>query len=79
MTPFYLKFSSASEAAAALTEAYGADDDGMTVRFSHEHAIDVVGQIEGATGYHVNLMAYDLPAGLAAFEIHPATPSRVFA
>lgn len=79
MIPFYLKFSTKSAAYAALVESFGEDDQGNPILFSHEHAIDAVGEIDGVAGYHVNLMAYELPASLAAYEIHPVTPQRVFA
>lgn len=42
--------------------------------------VDTIGAIEGADGWHVNVLCDDLPAELAAFEVPPpATPFRVFA
>lgn len=46
------------------------------------HAIDVIGEIPGHPGYHANLriLADDFDtSALAAFEVHPTNPVRVWA
>lgn len=79
MQPFYLKFGTKEAASAALIDAFGEIETGSPILFSHTHALDQVGSIDGVSGWHVNLMADTLPPSLTAYEIHPVTPARIFA
>lgn len=76
MNPFYLKFADEAQAIAAMPQ-YRMDDQWQTA--SMNHALDVVGVIEGIDAFHINLMLEALPAELESFVVTPATPSRVFA
>jgi hypothetical protein len=76
MTQF-LRFPNESAWTAAASEA-GFISDGALVAYTHDRAIDVVGEIAGMAGFHVNF-AGELPEGWDAFLVTPEQPYRVFA
>ncbi len=50
------------------------------IAYSHEWACDVVGEIEGSPGWHVNIRTgSEIPAEMLPYEVFPATPTRDFA
>ena len=85
MTDFCLKFpdEATSFAAAQELDAVVETEDGPRLaRFTHRYAIDVIGEIPGETGWHVNLRIVDgspLPDELAPFVVTPTNPYRVWA
>ena len=76
MTQF-LRFPDESTWLTAAADA-GFMIDGALVAYTHDRAIDVVGEIAGMAGFHVNF-AGELPEGWDEFEVTPAAPYRVFA
>lgn len=92
MIPFYLSFASEVEAKSVLA-AFIADGEWLTA--SHDHALDPVGvlyapaQCDAAgqevvpamplPGWHVNLLACELPEAALPYLVTPATPQRGFA
>ena len=90
MLPRYLNFPDRLTADNALVAAGLAKvDKGET---TYATSVDVIGgapkendyktgytSTRTHTGFLVNVMADDLHAELAAYEVHPATPMRVFA
>jgi len=76
MTQF-LRFPDESAWLAAASEAGFMADDTL-VAYTHDHAIDVVGEITGMAGFHVNFIG-ELPDGWDGFVVTPASPYRVFA
>jgi len=51
---------------------------GTLAAYTHDRAIDVVGEIVDMAGFHVNF-AGELPDGWDGFVVSPASPYRVFA
>ena len=76
MTQF-LRFPDADAWLAAASEA-GFISDGALAAYTHDRAIDVVGEITGMAGFHVNVIG-ELPSGWDEFVVSPAQPYRVFA
>lgn len=82
---YYLRFpdEQSSFAVAQVLDAVAITEDGpRLVRFTHRYAIDVVGEIEGAEGWHVNFRILDgseLPDSLLPYVIEPAHLARVWA
>lgn len=82
---YYLRFpdEASSFAVAQALDAVAVTEDGARlVRFTHRYAIDVVGEIEGAEGWHVNFRILDgsaLPDTLLPYVVSPAEPMRVWA
>jgi hypothetical protein len=76
MTQF-LRFPDADAWTAAASEAGFMADDTL-VAYTHDRAIDVVGEIAGMAGFHVNVIG-ELPTGWSEFVVTPASPYRVFA
>ncbi len=68
----------------ALAQQHGmvaTDETGepMLIRFSHEWAIDVIGEIEGSPGWHINVRtAMDVPSDFIPYEVFPESPIRDF-
>ena len=85
VSDFALRFADeeASFAVAIALDAVVTTEDGPRLaRFTHRYALDVIGEIEGADGWHVNFRILDgspLPAELAAFVVTPELPARVWA
>ena len=52
--------------------------DGALVAYTHDRAIDVVGEITDMVGFHVNFVG-ELLFGWDEFVVTPAAPYRVFA
>ena len=73
----FLRFPDEPAWTTAATEAGFLIDETLTA-YTHDHAIDVVGQIPDVDGWHVNF-AGELPAGWGEFLVTPAEPYRVFA
>jgi hypothetical protein len=80
----YMKAGTADELLAALPEAWK-DAQGQPLLQGLDHALDVVGEMEGLDGqaaWHLNLRlreGVELPAALAGFELAVAQPRRQFA
>ena len=73
----YLRFTNEFAWTSAATEAGFLIDDPLTA-YTHDRAIDVVGQIPETEGFHVNF-AGELPDGWDNYLVEPANPYRVFA
>ena len=73
----YLRFPDESAWTAAASEAGFLIDDTLTA-YTHDRAIDVVGQIPETEGFHVNF-AGELPDKWDNYLVEPANPYRVFA
>lgn len=78
MTTF-LKFPDEQTAIDVLAQFRSTDEEGnpIWVTGSHEHALDIVGEIPDVAGYHINF-AGSLPEAALPYEVFPVTPSRVF-
>ena len=76
MTQF-LRFPDADAWTAAAFEAGFITGDTL-IAYTHDRAIDVVGEIAGMDGFHVNFIG-ELPEGWDGFVVTPASPYRVFA
>jgi hypothetical protein len=76
MTQF-LRFPDADAWLTAASEAGFITDDTL-VAYTHDRAIDVVGEITGMAGFHVNFIG-ELQEGWDAFLVTPEQPYRVFA
>jgi hypothetical protein len=76
MTQF-LRFPDADTWLTAASEAGFMADDTL-VAYTHERAIDVVGEITDMAGFHVNYSGV-LPEGWDEFVVNPDNPYRVFA
>jgi hypothetical protein len=73
----FLRFPDESAWLAAAAEAGFMVDDTL-VAYTHDRAIDVVGEIVDMAGFHVNYSGV-LPETWAEFLVEPAAPYRVFA
>ena len=76
MTQF-LRFPDESTWLTAAADA-GFISDGALVAYTHDRAIDVVGEIADMAGFHVNFAGV-LPEGWGEFVVTPDNPYRVFA
>ena len=74
---YYLRFPDESTWTAAATEAGFLIDDTL-VAYTHDRAIDVVGEIPELNGWHVNYIG-DLPDGWEEYVVSPENPVRVWA
>ena len=74
---YYLRFPDESLWTAAATEAGFITDDTLTA-YTHDRAIDVVGEISELDGWHVNF-AGELPDGWEEYVVSPENPVRVWA
>jgi hypothetical protein len=74
----YLRFPDAVSGMAALDDAGLLDDDLNPITASHTHALDLIGAIDGYSGWHVNYIG-ELPVGWADYAVSPEQPVRVFA
>lgn len=74
---YYLRFPDESLWTAAATEAGFLIDDTLTA-YTHDRAIDVVGEIPELDGWHVNF-AGELPDGWEEYVVSPENPVRVWA
>ena len=73
----FLRFPDESTWTAAATEAGFIVDDALAA-YTHDRAIDVVGEISELDGWHVNYIG-ELPDGWEEFLVTPNDPYRVFA
>lgn len=70
MKAIYLKFP--DEKTAEAVKAYeGRDVEG--------YSVDIIGGIDGADGFHVNMLVPDDFAEFKAYEIEPQSPRQIFA
>ena len=76
MTKF-LRFPDESTWLTAAADA-GFMIDGVLFAYTHDRAIDVIGEITDMVGFHVNFAGV-LPEGWDGFVVTPAAPYRVFA
>jgi hypothetical protein len=74
----YLRFPDKATGMATLTKAGFTDAEGTVLTASHIHALDVIGLIDGYSGWHVNYIG-DLPSDWTVYLVTPAEPIRVFA
>ena len=72
----FLRFPDANAWTEAATEAGFITDDTLTA-YTHDRAIDVVGEIPELNGWHVNF-AGELPDGWEEFAVSPENPVRVW-
>jgi hypothetical protein len=72
----FLRFPDADAWTAAATEAGFITDDTLAA-YTHDHAIDVVGEIPELDGWHINF-AGELPDGWEQYAVEPANPVRVW-
>jgi hypothetical protein len=75
--PFF-RFPDAVAGMTALDDAGLLDDDLNPITASHTHALDVIGAIDGYSGWHVNYLG-ELPNNWMGYLVTPAEPIRVFA
>ena len=73
----FLRFPDADAWTAAATEAGFITDDTLAA-YTHDRAIDVVGEIPELDGWHINF-AGELPDGWEEYVVSPEQPVRVFA
>lgn len=74
----YLRFPDAVAGMAALDDAGLLNGDLNFITASHNHALDVIGVIDGCSGWHVNYLG-ELPNNWTVYLVTPAEPVRVFA
>jgi hypothetical protein len=80
MNDYCLKFNSEDTFIGILQSISNLDTVG-SVSFNHKYAFDVIGNIDGVVGWHVNLRIIDgseLPEVFQQYTITPATPCRVW-
>ena len=73
----FLRFPDESTWTDVATEAGFLIDDTLTA-YTHDRAIDVVGEIPELDSWHVNF-AGELPDGWEQYAVSPANPVRVWA
>ena len=73
----FLRFPDADAWTAAAIEAGFITDDTLAA-YTHDRAIDVVGEIPELNGWHINF-AGELPDGWEEYVVRPEQPVRVFA
>ena len=73
----FLRFPDESTWTAAAADA-GFMVDGVLAAYTHDRAIDVIGEITDMVGFHVNFAGV-LPEGWEEFLVNPVEPYRVFA
>jgi hypothetical protein len=73
----YLRFSDAIAGMAALDDAGLLDDDLNFIIASHNHALDVIGEIPECAGWHVNFIG-KLPEEWEEYVVTPLNPIRIF-
>lgn len=56
---------------------FASDADAVDILAVYSGIIDIIGEIEGATGWHVNVRGPKLPE-LLAYAVEAATPFRVW-
>jgi hypothetical protein len=73
----YIRFPDEATGTAALDAAGLLNEDGEFITASHNHALDVIGEIPDIDGWHVNYIG-DLPEAWADYIVTPEQPVRVF-
>lgn len=73
----YLRFPDAETGMKALDDAGLLDGDLQFITASHNHALDVIGEIPDFDGWHVNYMG-SLPEGWVDYTVTPEQPVRIF-
>ncbi len=71
----YLRFPDESTAKIVLADYLA--EDGTWITASHNHALDVIGEIPDTAGWHVNYVG-SLPDGWDDYIVTPDQPVRVF-
>jgi hypothetical protein len=71
----YLRFPDEVTAKAVLADYLTEDNTWITA--SHNHALDVIGEIPETTGWHVNYVG-EVPEGWEQYAVTPEQPVRVF-
>jgi hypothetical protein len=74
---YFLRFSDESTWLTAAADAGFITGDTLAA-YTHDRAIDVVGEIVDMAGFHVNFAGV-LPEGWDEFVVSPDNPYRVFA
>ena len=73
----FIRFPDAETGMKALDDAGLLDGDLQFITASHNHALDVIGDIPDIDGWHVNYVG-SLPEGWADSIVTPEQPVRVF-
>ena len=73
----FIRFPDEATATAALDAAGLLNEDGEFITASHNHALDVIGEIPDIDGWHVNYVG-NLPDGWDDYIVTPDQPVRVF-
>ena len=73
----YLRFPDADTGMKALDDAGLLDADRNPITASHDHALDVVGEIPETVGWHINYCG-DIPEDWEQYFVNPEQPVRVF-
>ena len=73
----FIRFPDAETGMKALDDAGLLDGDLQFITASHNHALDVIGDIPDIDGWHVNYVG-SLPEGWADYIVTPEQPVRVF-
>lgn len=71
----YLRFP--DEATGMVVLAAYRTEDGDWITASHDHALDVIGEISEMPGWHVNYIG-ELPDNWEQYVVTPEKPVRVF-
>jgi hypothetical protein len=75
MTDYYLKFTDQQQALEVMQSFTYTDDDGVHLsQGGHQWAIWVVAEIEGVSGFHVNLRLIDQELDVSTLEPYVVTP-----
>ena len=73
----YIRFPDEATGTAALEAAGLLSEEGEYITASHNHALDVIGEIPDIDGWHVNYSG-KLPDGWDDYIVTPDQPVRVF-
>ena len=73
----FIRFPDEATGRAALEAAGLLTEDGEFITASHNHALDVIGNISDVDGWHINYIGV-LPDGWAEYVVTPDNPVRVF-
>lgn len=73
----FIRFPDVETGMNALDDAGLLNDDQQFITASHNHSLDVIGEIPDFDGWHVNYVG-SLPEGWADYIVTPEQPVRVF-
>lgn len=74
----FLRFPNEATGLVTLDAAGLLTEEGEYITASHDHALDVIGDIADLPGWHVNYQG-ELSEELEQFIVTPSSPYRVFA